>query len=214
MKPRLRKFALMCHVTFSVGWLGAVAAFLALSIVGLTSLDPVQMRSAYLSMNLLGLYVIVPMSLAALATGLVQALGTEWGLLRYYWVLTKFLLTLFGTVLLLLHQFTAVERAASLMSGAVAGTLPNAGRVGIQLVADSSLAILLLLAATTLSVYKPWGPIRSWLRKQPLGERNPSAQGDNQTSFGFKIFLAIVSLFAVVFLLLHLTGHGLGHPGH
>jgi len=38
------------------------------------------------------------MSLAALATGLVQSLGTEWGLLRYYWVLGKLFLTIFATI--------------------------------------------------------------------------------------------------------------------
>jgi hypothetical protein len=36
MTPRLRKFALTAHVTSSVGWLGAVAAFLALAVAGLT----------------------------------------------------------------------------------------------------------------------------------------------------------------------------------
>ena len=37
MSPRLRKFALMAHVTSSVGWTGAVAAFLALGIIGTTT---------------------------------------------------------------------------------------------------------------------------------------------------------------------------------
>jgi hypothetical protein len=39
MTPGLRKFALTTHVTSSVGWLGAVVAFLALAIVGLISQD-------------------------------------------------------------------------------------------------------------------------------------------------------------------------------
>jgi len=34
MTPRLRKFVLTAHVTLSVGWLGAVAGFLALAIAG------------------------------------------------------------------------------------------------------------------------------------------------------------------------------------
>ena len=34
MTPGLRKFALTTHVTSSVGWLGAVGAFLALAIAG------------------------------------------------------------------------------------------------------------------------------------------------------------------------------------
>ncbi|MEV5301165.1 hypothetical protein [Amycolatopsis methanolica] len=36
--PRVRKIALAAHVTTSVGWLGAVGAFLALALAGLTTL--------------------------------------------------------------------------------------------------------------------------------------------------------------------------------
>ena len=80
MRPRLRKFTLTAHVTFSVGWLGAVVAYLALAIAGLTRQDAQVVRAAFLSMELIGWFVIVPLSLAALFTGLVQSLGTEWGL--------------------------------------------------------------------------------------------------------------------------------------
>ena len=41
MTPGLRKVALTTHVTSSVGWIGAVAAFLALAIAGVGSQDPV-----------------------------------------------------------------------------------------------------------------------------------------------------------------------------
>jgi len=87
MTPRLRKLALTAHITSRSAGFGAVAGFLALSITGLVSRDAEMVRSAYFAMNLIAWFIIVPMSLAALATGLVQSLGTEWGLLRYYWVL-------------------------------------------------------------------------------------------------------------------------------
>ena len=104
MTPRLRKFALTAHVTSSVGWLGSVGAFLALAVAGLTSQDAQMVRAAYLAMELTGWFVIVPLSFASLLTGLVQSLGTEWGLFRHYWVLTKFLITIIATFLLLLHM--------------------------------------------------------------------------------------------------------------
>src|SRR5262249_4205509 len=118
MTPRLSKFVLTTHVTTSVGWLGAVAGFLVLSIAGLTGHDAEVVRGAYLSMNLIGLYVIVPLGFAAALTGLVQSLGTNWGLFKYYWVLMKFLLTIGATYLLLMHQFRAVARAARIASDA------------------------------------------------------------------------------------------------
>src|SRR5262245_24188259 len=39
MMPRLRKFARTAHVIFSMGWLGAVVAYLTLAIAALTSHD-------------------------------------------------------------------------------------------------------------------------------------------------------------------------------
>ena len=73
MTPRIRKFALTAHVTSSVGWLGAVAGFLALAVAGLTSQDAQMVRAAYLAMELTGWFVIVPLSLASPLTGLSRA---------------------------------------------------------------------------------------------------------------------------------------------
>jgi hypothetical protein len=97
MTPRVRKLAITAHVAFSVGWLGATAAFLVLSIAALTSHDAEVVRGACLSMNLISRFVVIPMSFAALATGLLQALGTPWGLFRYYWILVKFGLAILAT---------------------------------------------------------------------------------------------------------------------
>src|SRR5712691_6194566 len=215
MTHRLRKFVLTSHVTCSVGWLGAVASFLALSIAGLTSQDAEVVRGAYLAMNLIGLFIIVPMNLAALATGLVQALGGQWGLLRHYWVLVKFLLAIFATIALLLHQFTAVAEAARLVSGAAGGTLRSAefGRVGIQLVADSGLALLVLLTTTTLAVFKPWGMTRYGRRKQHDGTGVRTArESTTSTPRWVKIFGITTFVLVLLFVILHLTGRGLG--GH
>jgi hypothetical protein len=100
LTPRLRKFALTVHVTSSVGVLGAIAAFLVLAVTGLTQ-DAQTVRAMYLSMLLIAQFVIVPLAFASLLTGLVQSLGTPWGLFRHYWVLVKLLLTVFATMVLL-----------------------------------------------------------------------------------------------------------------
>ena len=100
----LHKFALTAHVISSVGLLGSIAAFLALAAAGLTSQDERTVRAAYLAMELIAQFVIVPLSFASLVTGLIQSCYTRWGLLRYYWVLVKLLLTLFATAVLLVKM--------------------------------------------------------------------------------------------------------------
>src|SRR5687768_11442796 len=114
MRSSLRKLTLTAHIVLSVGWLGAVVAYLAVAIVGLTSRDGQTVRAAYLSMEMIGWFVIVPFSLATLLAGLVQTLGTQWGLFRHWWVSVKFLLATGATVVLLGHMqsVTLMSRVA------------------------------------------------------------------------------------------------------
>ena len=240
MTPRVRKAALTAHITLSVGWLGAVAAFLVLSIAGLVSRDGDVVRAVYLAMDLIGRFAIVPLGLTALATGLIQALGTQWGLFRHYWILVKFLLTIGATILLLLHQFTAVAGAARRAMGTPPGVLPEVGRLGPQLVGDAALGLLVLLLITTLSVFKPWGMTRYGRRE--LSERNewdnlrggvssvvregtamamestlrrPDTKAAPGLPLGLKIFLAATGTVVVIaFILMHLTGGGPRMHGH
>ena len=164
MSPGIRKLALTAHVSASVGWLGAVAGFLALAIAGLTSQQSQTVGSAYLAMELLIWSIIVPLSLASLVTGLVSSLSTTWGLFRHYWVLTKLLLTVLATVFLALHT-QPVGRVASLATERMLSSA-DLRQVRIQLVADAGGALLLLLVNTTLGVYKPRGMTRYGWRKQ------------------------------------------------
>ncbi len=221
MTPRLRKFALTAHVTSSVGWLGAVAGFLALAIAGLTSQDAQMVRAAYLAMELTGWFVIVPLSLASLLTGLVQSLGTTWGLFRHYWVLAKLLITIFASIVLLLHM-QPIGRIAGV---AAETTLSSAilGGLRIQLVADAGAALLVLLVATTLSVYKPRGMTPYGRRKQHEHLDSNGDTGDD-TSVGpgrglttstprwVYVLGSIVIVLVLMFVIKHLTGGGLG--GH
>ncbi|CAM5582487.1 hypothetical protein ACTFBT_05755 [Streptomyces microflavus] len=177
MNPRLRKFALTVHVTSSVGWLGAVAVFLVLAVAGLTSQDAQTVRGAYLAMELTGWLVLAPLSLASLLTGVVQALGTSWGLFRHYWVLFKLLITVIATFLLLLHM----QVASHVADVAAETNLSSSDLVGmrIQLLADAAAALLVLLVAVTLSVYKPRGLTRhGWHRQHEPREKRPVGRGD------------------------------------
>lgn len=162
MTPRLRKFALLTHITFSVGWFGAVVPYLALAIAGLVSRDPQMVRAACLSMELIGWFVLVPFSVAALASGLVQSLSTKWGLIRHWWIVAKLVLTVVATLVLFRHM-EAVSSVAQM--AALTTTFDEDFRAQqIQLLVHPTGGLLVLLAAMILSVFKPWG-------KTPYGRR-------------------------------------------
>lgn len=154
MSPRLRKLALATHLTCSVGWLGAVAAYLALDFTVATSQDPLIVRAAWIAMGVVASWVIVPLAVASLLTGIVMALGTKWGLIRHWWVLISFLLTLIAVAVLLSETGVISRRAAiaadpSVSDGqllALPATLPHS--VG---------GLVVLLVIQVLNVYKPQG---------------------------------------------------------
>jgi len=210
MTPRVRNVALTAHVTSSVGWLGAVGGFLALAVAGLTSRDAQMVRAAYLAMELTTWFVIVPLSLASLLTGLVQSLGTTWGLFRHYWVVAKLLLNILATILLLLHT-RPIARVAAV---AAERTLSSADlrQLRIQLVADAGAALLLLLVATTLSVYKPRGLTPYGRRKQDEQAAASIGRDARRTGTPPWVYVSWIIAIAVVlvFVILHLTGRGLG----
>ena len=168
MTAGIRKFGLTAHVSLSVGWLGAVAAFLALAVAGLTSQDPRVVRASYLAMDLTGWFVIVPFSIASLLTGLVQSLGTPWGLFRHYWIVAKLAINLFASVLLLIHMRPIRHMALAAAEKALSAS--DLRGLRSQLVADAGAALVVLLVATTLAVYKPKGMTRYGWRKQRARE--------------------------------------------
>jgi uncharacterized membrane protein len=165
MTPRLRKFALTAHVVSSVGWLGAVAGSLALAVAGLTSQDAQLVPATYLTMELTGWFVLIPLSLASLLTGLVQSLGTKWGLFRHYWVLMKLLINVFATIVLVLYMQTLGSLADVAAETASAGD-DLRGLRSPSAVLHAGAALLLLLVAATLAVYKPRGLTPYGQRKQ------------------------------------------------
>lgn len=165
MTPRVRKLALTAHVTSSVGWLGAVSAFLALAIIGLTSNDAPTVRGAYLVMEPAARLVLVPLALASLLTGIVMSLGSTWGLFRHYWVLFKLLITVVATLLLLMYMRTFRAMAALAADpGADLTVVRNPSPL-----LHAGLALVGLLVATVLAVYKPRGITPYGWRRQREG---------------------------------------------
>lgn len=170
MPPVARKLALAAHLTFSVGWIGAVVAYLALGLSAVRSQNAQTVRGAWIAMELTGWYVIVPLALASLLTGLVMALGSKWGLFRYYWVLFAFVLTIFATVVLLLHMPT-VSSQADVARTASGATLDGLGGDLFH----PGFGLVVLLGIQVLNIYKPPGMTRYGWRKLNQQRRKQAA---------------------------------------
>lgn len=152
LSPPWRKLVLVLHVTSSLGFVGAVSAFLALAITGATA-RPELAYAAYQAMQVVTWQVIVPLAFGTLLIGVVQSLGTPWGLFRYYWVIVKLVLTIIAVVVLMLQTDT-IDALALAASG---GNLEGYAGARFSMMLHASGGAVVLLIATVLSVYKPRG---------------------------------------------------------
>ena len=225
MTSRVRKFTLTAHIIVSVGWLGAVAAFLGLALAGLYGKDGQNVRAAYLAMEIIAWYVILPLAFASLATGLIESLGTTWGVFRHHWVTVKLVITILATAVLL----TKLKLISYLARVAATTTLSSADlrQSRIELLVHAAGGVLVLLVPTVLSVYKPWG-LTAYGRRKQTEKRKPyvASSLDLKEAFGPTAtratdkrrprWIYVVGIHAagliLLLVILHLTGgHMHGH---
>lgn len=150
-EPAWRKPLLAIHIVTSVGVLGADLVLLALGISGARGSDP---ETVYPAMSLVSGWLIAPLAVLALATGVLQALLRGWGLARYWWVTIKLTITAVLTGAVLFVLVPGLRTAAETATGPNAeALLDDAQRVAF--VIAPSVAITLLLLNVFLAVYKP-----------------------------------------------------------
>lgn len=150
----LRRLALVVHVASSVGWLGGVLAFLSLALGAVFGNDTEAMRSAIWAMNWITAYALVPLSLTTLVVAIIQSLVSPWGLFRHWWVVVKLVVTVPATLILLQYAQTMASIAEM-----ATGEVSSAGLRSLAMspILHASAALVVLLLATVLSVYKPRG---------------------------------------------------------
>ncbi len=146
-----RRALLVVHVATSVSWLGLTLGLLALGVTAFTTGSPEATEASYRSMQMFADWLIIPIALLTLGTGLVLSLGTTWGLARYRWVFTKFWITLVATGLSFFALRPEIGHAAA---QAIAGE--NVAERSDLIVAPS-VALATYLFMTVISVLKPWG---------------------------------------------------------
>lgn len=150
LPPRWRKALLTLHVVTAVGWLGVDLVLLTLGVAGLSGVDPAVV---YPAVGLIGRVLFVPLSVLAWLVGMITALLSPWGLVRHWWVAVKLTITtvMLGLVLLALYP--------NLTDAWVLGAaLPDRER--LDLVMAPAVSSTLLVIATVLSTFKPWGRTR------------------------------------------------------
>jgi hypothetical protein len=173
----------------------------------------VKVRGAYLLMAPAAWFVLVPLAHASLLSGIVLSLGTTCGLFRYYWVVLKLGITVFATVILLIYMGTFRQMAGVAADPVVdLATVRNASPI-----VHAILALVLLVAATVLGVYKPFGMTaygERRLQEQPraVSALTPASAGTARVLDAgsppawIYVVGAVALALALLVIILHLTG--------
>jgi hypothetical protein len=208
--PAIRRLTYSTHITSSLAWVGAVIVFIGLAVIGLTSGNEATTRGAYLVMAPAAWFALVPLAHVSLLSGLALCLGTAWGVFRHYWVVSKLVMTVFATAILLAYMSTFRE-----MAGIAADSRVNLADVrNPSPLVHSVLALVLLLSATWLAVYKPFGSTPYGRRARQgavVASSVPAAATAEERSLRTAVMIALglLVLFAVL-----LAAHAVGGGGH
>lgn len=154
LKRPARRAVLVVHVAASAGWLGLTLGLLALALTANTTESAGMIEAACLSMKVFTDWLVLPLALLTLATGLILSLGTKWGLARHRWVYTKFWLTLATTTASVFALRPGVADAAE--TAAAGGVLSDP----LDLVMGPAVSLSTYVFMTVISVLKPWGLTR------------------------------------------------------
>lgn len=158
LSGRPRKVVRATHIAVSVGWLGLVVAMLTLSISAATAADSTFALACYAMMERIGGAVVPVFAVATLVTGIVLSVATPWRLLPHWWVIVKLVLAVAVIVTAVALTGDWVQQAVGYAARAPGAEGGSTGSLAAWLVVAGSVVHLLLLwAATTISVDKPWG---------------------------------------------------------
>lgn len=150
--PR-RHTLVTAHIAGSVALLGTAAGLLVTGAYA-ASRDPAEAHTIYKLSQLLVFSLDIPFAVIALISGVWLSVASKWGLFGYWWVVGS-LAFLLATILI-----GAVVIGLSLKSALDATGQGNApGSAQWLLVLAPALQLPMLLGATILGVFKPFGPI-------------------------------------------------------
>jgi uncharacterized membrane protein len=153
-----QKWLKFIHLFFAILWTGG-AFSLVLTLSLLEAKDPLVAKGIHLTQKMIDDFVVIPGAMGCLITGIFYATMTRWGWFQHRWLIAKWVITLggilFGTFYLgprlnPLHELVAAtDQISSQLYLLNLGQLRFYGLVQLTTV----------IAASFLTIFKPWKPI-------------------------------------------------------
>ena len=167
-----KRWLLSAHLLCTVAWLGAALCSLIFNITALITTDPYLLNATYVFADILDKAILRGGAVGALLTGLLLSVLTQWGLMRFYWIIVKEIVGVLCIVVgVIISGWNDDAISLTVMQGlhALHDPLYLTNRtlmfIGIffQLIALSGVIVI--------SVFKPWG------QRKRSGQRRPQKTG-------------------------------------
>jgi uncharacterized membrane protein len=149
---------LLAHIAAAGTWLGLDVAMAVLVFTAMGTDDRATEAAVLQALQLVTVWPMLTAGVLSLATGVLLGLGSRYGLVRYWWVLVKLVLNVVLCVLVLVALRGGVQEAA--LAGRAMSTGAGSWNAG-DLVFPPIVSPTALTVAFVLSVFKPWGRVRS-----------------------------------------------------
>lgn len=156
LSPAWRKLLLTAHVLATVSVLGAD---LALLVLGISDVGGAAPQTIYPAAHLMSAWLVAPLAVLSLGTGLLLGLLTPWGILRYWWVAIKLAITAVLTVVVLVVLVPRLGATADAVTSPAPHLLVSGAR--LPLIVAPAVASTLLALNVALAIFKPGWRLRS-----------------------------------------------------
>ncbi|MET9493957.1 DUF2269 domain-containing protein [Streptomyces sp. NPDC006552] len=176
LRRRPRRALLVVHVTASASWLGVTLGLLTLAVTATATGAGPAVEASARAMKLFADWLVIPVALLTLVSGLLLSLGTPWGLARHRWVYIKFWLTLVTTAASVFALRPGVDDAVVTLSAGEALTRPT------DLLAGPIVSLTSYVFMTAISVLKPWGLTRRGRKHRASARKAVDATGLRPTA--------------------------------
>ena len=151
---RTRKAVLVLHLASVGSWLGIDVVMAVLTVTAMGTSDESTKALCFRVLELVTIWPMTISGLTCLVTGMLLALGSKYGLTKYWWVVVKLVINLLLSTLVLVSLRPGVAELAD-RGEANDLDVPLGDMIYPPIVSPT-----LLMVAVVLSVFKPWGLLR------------------------------------------------------
>ena len=155
---RQKRWLLSAHILCAVAWLGAALCSLIFSLTALFTIDAHLLNATYVFADILDKAILRGGAIGALITGILLSVLTQWGLIRFYWIIVKEIVSVLCIVVgIIISGWN--DNAISLTAHKGLQVFHNPLYLTNRTLVFMGICfqILALSGVIVISVFKPWG---------------------------------------------------------